>query len=185
MADLESDPGKRICHCHETEPFRSKIHNQSINVAQEEQSTDKRYKEQRSYGKSSPTSSSDAKMTILDKSENHGAGWAAAAPGYTGIQVFQLVREELLRTPWFLQSLSVIYRYSQVWFIGWSPAEPGSFPCATRVPLTCFSFPLGDQGALDCDLARAVKWAAAAKVSVVVVVIFLTVERTQHPSGER
>lgn len=60
---------------------------------------DTRYKEQPSYGKSSPTSSSDAKMTILDKSENHGAGWAAAAPGHTVIQVFQLGRKELLGTP--------------------------------------------------------------------------------------
>lgn len=43
----------------------------------------------------------------------------------------------------------------------------------------------GNWGALDCDLAGAEKWTAAARVLVVVVVIFLIVGRTEHPSVER
>lgn len=41
------------------------------------------------------------------------------------------------------------------------------------------------RGRLDCDLVRRDRRAAAAGVFAVVRVIFLLVERTEHPSGER
>jgi len=53
------------------------------------------------------------------------------------------------------------------------------------VPLTCFFFLLEERGASGCDMAGAEKWTAAARVLVLKIVIFLIVDRTQHPSVKR